>query len=694
MDNVTIPNPMENISKESKEQISLTLGNIVLAICFVAIIAIPLIFVPFLSDPLEFPKQLLIFFLGIGGLLVWSIRSLFQKRYGMIKSSFDLPLLLLGILAIVSAILTPNFYASLSGETLMLVGGVCLYFLFSLIPQKETIVEKFALFLGIVGAILGAFIGIQTLYVLLNPVLKININFFLLNPGFNIAGSALAAVLFLAAVLPLVIGLSKSHGLKQKGATIPLLVLIVIGMACSAYVLFQNRPILLDHVSGWKIATGVIQTPKNALLGIGPNNTLDAFTLYKPTEFNASNFWNLRFSTSSNLYLSVLTSLGILGLAFVAFYILKFVQIARARLKLEGTSPMEKGIIGSIAVILVLGLIFPAPLLSLFLLFAASGMLMAFYRLKGVSLYSKEEEKSSKVFPVIATIVLTIVVFTTLVWPGYLRNFTLADYYFARSLEAAAKNQGKETYDLQIKALELNPYNSNYRISYSQTNLALANSLAGQANLTDEQKQTVVTLVQQAIREARAGAALAPQRASAWENLSLVYRNLINFAQGADQWAVASQNQAVQLDPTNPRLRLDLGGIFFAAGDYQNAAQIFNTAVNLKPDFANAHYNLAQALKGLGQNQLALQELQTTSTLVCAVSNTGADCVRVNAEIVEVNKKISSDAAAEATKSGQTGTTPAGPQEPLASPSGTQTNLPKAATTPAPQVGTSSGELQ
>ncbi len=678
-------NFVEGISKKDTQEISHTLEKAVFIICLLSLIAVPLLFFPFLSDALEFPKQLLVFFLGVAGLLLWAVKNVLRGKFSWSRSAFDLPMLILPIIVIVSGALSPNIYAALPTEAILIVGGACLYFLFAGVPQKETAVEKIALFLSISAALIGALLVVQEAFALLAPVLKITTGLFIFNPGFNFAGSALAAALFLACVLPL------SIALRKKAVMVPLMVLIAAGFLCSIAILYQNRPILLDHLSGWKIATGVLREgPKAALLGIGPGNTIDAFTAYKPTEFNASDFWNLRFGTSSNLYFSILTSFGLLGFGLLIYFAVRFILIAKSRLSLEHTDPLEKGLIASVGLILALGLVFPAPLLSLFLLFVVSGTLMSYYRLKGVSLYSKVEESTRLKFPLIG---LSIALLVILIGGGFfLAKFALADYFFASSLQAAAQNKGKETYDLQIKALELNPYNSNYRISYSQTNLALANSLAGQPNLTDEQKQTVVALVQQAIREARLGAALAPQRAAAWENLSLVYRNLINFAQGASDWAVASQNQAVQLDPTNPRLRLDLGGIYFAAKDYQSAAQIFNQAVNLKPDFANAHYNLAQALKGLGQNQLAIQELQTTATLVCATANGKADCDRVNGEVTELNKTISE--AAEATKSAAVVPPAPETQEPLATPGAQTSNLPKTEITPTPKVSSNSGELQ
>jgi tetratricopeptide (TPR) repeat protein len=145
-----------------------------------------------------------------------------------------------------------------------------------------------------------------------------------------------------------------------------------------------------------------------------------------------------------------------------------------------------------------------------------------------------------------------------------------------------------------------------------------------------------------------------------------------------------TQNQAIALDPVNPRLRLDLGGIYYALGNYQAAAQVFSQAVNLKPDYANAHYNLAQSLKQLKVDDQALAQLQLTASLVCSQDSQTADCQRVNAEITALGSTPASPAAG-LNQNKEEAIAPA-------TPSGSK-NLPNAKTTPPVRVGSPSGEI-
>jgi len=88
------------------------------------------------------------------------------------------------------------------------------------------------------------------------------------------------------------------------------------------------------------------------------------------------------------------------------------------------------------------------------------------------------------------------------------------------------------------------------------------------------------------------------------------------FAQGSDQFAIQALSQAVALDPINPNLRISLGGVYFAIGDYDNAIDTFKMAVAAKPDLANAHYNLAVSYREKGELDKALVEMKATSDLL------------------------------------------------------------------------------
>ena len=152
-------------------------------------------------------------------------------------------------------------------------------------------------------------------------------------------------------------------------------------------------------------------------------------------------------------------------------------------------------------------------------------------------------------------------------------------------------------------------------------------------------QQTVVSLLQQSINSGRAAVTISPLTAANWENLSSIYRSIIGVGQNADQFAIASMNQAVILDPFNPRLRIALGGIYYQLSAFDQAQNQFQQSVNMKPDFANAYYNLGHAYESKNDFANALQSYQAVAQLI---ANDKVSLEKINAEIKALQTKAGS----------------------------------------------------
>ena len=199
-------------------------------------------------------------------------------------------------------------------------------------------------------------------------------------------------------------------------------------------------------------------------------------------------------------------------------------------------------------------------------------------------------------------------------------RYTASDLTFQKSLVAAAQNNGSLTYQEQAKAISTFPYRDGFYRVFSQTNLALANTLASQSprgsSPSAEVSRNITTLIQQSINSARAATTVAPQSYVNWQNLSSIYRGLIGFGQNAESFAIATAQQSINLDPNNPQQYISLGGIYYQLGQWDNAQNQFQIAIALKPDYANSHYNLGHALEQKGDLQNALIQYQIVRSLV------------------------------------------------------------------------------
>jgi tetratricopeptide (TPR) repeat protein len=200
-----------------------------------------------------------------------------------------------------------------------------------------------------------------------------------------------------------------------------------------------------------------------------------------------------------------------------------------------------------------------------------------------------------------------------------------ADYYHRQALSQANKS-GTLTYQYLQKAETLNPYNDLYRVDLAQTNFALANALASQKGtsqtgqtpvaLSDKDKTTIQTLLSQAINEGRASVALSPRSSRDWEVLASIYRNITGVAQNAMTFSLDAYGRAIQRDPLNPILRVNVGGIYYSAKNYDMAVRFFNDAISIKSDYANAYFNLALALRDQGDYTNAKLAMEQTVGLL------------------------------------------------------------------------------
>ncbi len=376
------------------------------------------------------------------------------------------------------------------------------------------------------------------------------------------------------------------------------------------------KEIQLPLSSSWKISASAFRdTP---FLGSGPATYLFDFTTYKPAEFNSYNFWNFSFDSAYNEFLQFFASLGLVGLAALLFLCVVIVRVSWRQL-VGQTQEDVPHLIGSALAIsgllsIILLAIHATTLVSIVGTFFVLAALMAAQKSAGkvfeFSMGLKASTADNKQLDLLP--VLFFIAFLALAIPGLYRTYNVvaADYYHRRALLEAGKN-GNLTYQNLQKAEQLNPIIDLYRVDLAQINFALANAIASQkgpseasaaGSLTDQDKQTIQTLLTQAINEGRAAVALNPRSSRNWQVLGSLYRNITGVTQNAFAFSLDAYGAAIQRDPLNPMLRLTVGGIYYSAKNYDLAVRFFADAANLKPDYANAYWNMAIALKDKGDN--------------------------------------------------------------------------------------------
>jgi tetratricopeptide (TPR) repeat protein len=436
------------------------------------------------------------------------------------------------------------------------------------------------------------------------------------------------------------------------------------------------KEIQLPFPISWKVSASAFRDAP--FIGTGPSTYLFNFTNYKPTEFNQLRFWNFSFDTAHNEFLQVLGTLGLFG--FLAIIALCLFVINNSRKNLAIVAP-EDGThdgmhillpafaISGLASILLLAM-HATTLVSTVVTLLIFALLMVSQKsirakVMELSLGIRASSSGDKQFDLMP--VLLFIIFLAGAIPLLYKTYTvvMADYNHRLALSQANQN-GTLTYQYLQRAESLNPHIDLYRVDMAQTNFALANAIAAQkgptdanpkGTLTDQDRRTIQTLLSQAINEGRASVALSPRSSRNWTVLAAIYRNITGVANNALTFSLDAYGRAIQRDPLNPALRINVGGIYYAARNYDLAIRFFTDAANLKPDYANAYYNLAIALRDKGDLQNAQQVAEQAVNLLRDNQNT-PDYKEATDLVTDVKERI---AAGGTNEQGQT--QPAGQQD-------------------------------
>lgn len=394
------------------------------------------------------------------------------------------------------------------------------------------------------------------------------------------------------------------------------------------------KEISLSPRESWIVTSSIMRD--FPALGTGPSTFYLNYPRYKSLLQNNTDFWNVRFDKPFSEFFGIIANLGILGVIIVTFFLVRATRVVvKNTTRDEGNDGVRTSLAIATLSLLVVMLFTYSTVLTGFLLFLflALSISLAQDRSEGrverivLSLASFSESMSlvgggtigrKETFQYIATIPLLALAIAG----GFFayKNYA-GEFYMRKAVEAAAVNNGTDTYRYQTRAINVNPQKAAYHDALARTNIALASAIASKEELTDPDRQSIQQLIAQAIRSVRLSTeALNPLNADSWETRAVVYSALTGVAEDAPTWSKSAYNTAIQLDPTNPRLRLLLGGLHFAEADYLTAANLYRQAIQLKNDYANGHYNYAQSLVALEAFDQARAEFEITARLVPAGS--------------------------------------------------------------------------
>lgn len=606
-----------------------------------AVFFLPLFFLPVTQEYVYTAKVFGLVAVTLLLILIGSIEVVATRRIGWKKYALDTVVLLFMAAAGISVLFaSPNKVEAVLnvnyGLTTILFGGL-FYFI---VTQNRTIISKqtVARLLTLSGSIVALISVVMYFQPFRNITVPVSLQF-LQNPMFSPVGSVYDTIVFLLLIILVQVVVmfqnsQKEHVSVQKSFTkaLPILIVLLAGLGARVLGIFtnpNNTAIILPPVGiSWYAAVETLKNPITALIGSGLDNFSSVFSQVKDITYNQGALWQIStFTLSRSAILQIITESGLFALVAFLLICYQLMQSAKHAIGAAGSA---------LALFFFLAfLLLPFNITTFFLLMVVAGL---FAHAQG-----EVDVALDKVMPVVIGIFLVGLGVTIAGFYLYGRAYA-AQLMYQQAAYAVNKNDFVGAYNAMQLSIQDNPYNEDVRTNFSRLNMQFAiNALSikqqQKQQLTEQERLTVIQAIQAAIAEAKSVVTLNQQRATNWENLALIYRSIINLAQGADTWTVSSYQRAIVLDPQNPVYRLSLGGVYYALGDYDNAVQLFQQAIGLKGDWANAYYNLAWAHAQKKDYSAAVSTMQSVISLLDPVKDK-ADYDRAQSDLAEFTKML------------------------------------------------------
>jgi tetratricopeptide (TPR) repeat protein len=454
----------------------------------------------------------------------------------------------------------------------------------------------------------------------------------------------------------LLITYSFIHARSIKGFTG--VMLPVAAFIASLMLLFFKFPLALNYptevMPSIKATTDiVVQTLRaQTFFGSGPGTFIFDYAKYHSADVNATAFWNIRFDRGATHFLTLLATIGLLGT--LTWLMVSLFALFSAGRKLVQSNERNWylliGIFSAWLLLLVSKFLYSSTLTLDFAFWIMLALLLVVYR---HDFYSVHFDRSPRAAMVVSFLFVLSVVFSVsglfVTGQRYVGEmaYTQAvnidrsgdiDAVLSKLNTAVNLNQQSDVYLRNIALSLLSKANRSMSDPLDMTKIENESNEAFQSRQElerDNRLRAASSLTADAINAAKRATELSPNNVANWSVLASVYRALVGSTDGAANWALQSYEEALKREPNNPALHTNIGDIYLLQAEVaakkrkigdeaaKTAAQIemdellgkatdsFNKAIELKGDYASAHFSLALTLDHQGKLKEAIKNMET-----------------------------------------------------------------------------------
>jgi len=406
------------------------------------------------------------------------------------------------------------------------------------------------------------------------------------------------------------------------------------------------QELILDYKTDFSVVWQTFRD--NPILGSGPATYSVDFVRYKPASFNENRFWNVRFDRAPSHWTEIFATLGGLGvLSYLAiiifFFLLMFILFNRKRLAdllkrdslAEGRHPVRiiPIFMGWLALFIGQIFYFQNTALSFFFWVFTALTVAGWYWVQGKQM--KEISFSFNKLPEVGLVLNVVLMLLFAAFAGLF--YSGARFYWADVKFGQTADNLEQLVQNVEKAVVLNKNRENYRRALSQVYL---NSVWLEARKPQGEQDinSIQLFASGALQQARLATDLSPNSIGAWENLGAIYRDSSGLVSGALPFSVDAFSRAMELEPANPINFRELCRLNLINGeeekDWDKIMGYCQRAVDLKPNYLDAHIQLALAYEQKGEIQEAIKRAESVLEKLKGVSfQRGSDLASAASEI-------------------------------------------------------------
>lgn len=382
----------------------------------------------------------------------------------------------------------------------------------------------------------------------------------------------------------------------------------------------------INYQATLDVAKGALE--KNYLLGPGPGSFGYLWDLYKPMAINNTIFWQVRFSSGASLLLTILAETGILaGLMFVLFLMLIWYLGIKVTTAQSETMPSAISLAAflMLSYMLVVWALYPAGYTLVALGFLALGLISALAHISdGMRVYkfSLFGEGPKGLVSAMAVVVLIIASFGGLYVAA---SKYIGQAVFAEGISTFNKGDNTDKAEAQLLlAARSDSRNDVYFRNLSQfytlkAQLLLQNNSTPRDLLGSQFKD----VLDKAISASQQALDKNPMDYQNYRVFGKIYEFLIPLnTPGALDAAITQYNEAIKHAPTNPLLWDDKATAYVADAttrkdfsQLKKAEEALQKATELKPDYTEAHFLMAQIFDAEGNSAEAIKRSEAAALL-------------------------------------------------------------------------------